>query len=44
MKREMAERVNKTKAAMDALDPMQRVAMEVGGARHGVLGLECPRY
>ncbi len=30
MKREMAERMTKTKAAMDALDPAQRVAMEVG--------------
>lgn len=32
MKREMAERMTKTKAVMDALDPAQRVAMEVGDA------------
>lgn len=29
VKREMAERAQKTKAAMDAIDPAQRVAMEV---------------
>lgn len=29
MKREMAERAERTKAAMDTLDPVQRVAMEV---------------
>lgn len=29
MKREMAERTAKTKAALDALDPATRVAMEV---------------
>lgn len=31
MKREMGERLAKTKAALDALAPEQRVAMEVGG-------------
>lgn len=29
MKRELADRAAKTKAAMDALDPATRVAMEV---------------
>ena len=33
MKREMAERAERTKAAMDTLDPVQRVAMEVRIAR-----------
>jgi len=36
MKREMAERAAKTKAALDALDPATRVAMEASGKRLAV--------
>ncbi len=35
MKREMAERMNKTRAVMDTLDPVQRVAREVISTSNG---------
>lgn len=41
MKRDLAERAAKTKAALDALDPATRVAMEVGAAPPR-LGLSLP--
>lgn len=51
MKRDLAERAAKTKAALDALDPVTRVAMEVGAApsapaccgRAGLVPFRCRR-
>jgi ribosome biogenesis protein BMS1 len=41
MKREMAERAAKTRAALDALDPSTRLAMEVGGRGGRGRGVMC---